>query len=347
MHNEAQVVYHFGYNSPREAPFRPEPVVASFPNYYQSYTVSEELAAQVNAALECEQREGGGWVPDALPLVGQEHQKSVGLTQSDCPICGWEFDPIGVTDKKTERYTQFYTGSNSGVRISSSEECPCNQWRAFYPCWVRSCPQTYRWVRLSKLEPSEESRLPTEFQLEKIEFLQKNPGLSYLFSGPASTGKTVFSMALLRFAINSWVSLGAKGKPPVWRINASLLLKQAHMEVMDRPDGEGKEIRPLVDGAMIRECAQLGQIPHPFLEEIDKMPKLTDFRADFLFSVFDAIYECDGQIVMSSNKTSAQLRELFGPINGEAFMRRIRQQDGRGQIWNFYKVDGLRKLKSD
>ena len=65
------------------------------------------------------------------------------------------------------------------------------------------------------------------------------------------------------------------------------------------------------------------------LEEFDKV-KMSEFKADAIFDVIDALYEAKGQLVLTTNLTMTEYEGLFHGdpslrVTGEALTRRIRE----------------------
>jgi DNA replication protein DnaC len=192
-----------------------------------------------------------------------------------------------------------------------------------------------RFVRLSKLAPSDRSQLSIERQAEVLAELRAKPLQSYAFFGPAGTSKTTFCVALYRERALRWVN-GCRVLPlvgdygvqraksylkdfPVYCVSAKRLLEDFHKESIGDLDENGKKIRPVVNGEKLARVGERGAL---FLEEIDKV-RYSEFKVNALFELFDACYEHGVQLVFNTNLTPEKFAAQFGPETGPAIFRRI------------------------
>jgi len=274
----------------------------------------------------------------------------IGSRKINCPFCDWE-----TTEGNYRREIPLvYEGVTTGLRVVRNHICKCWAYERFVGRWSGKksmVPVGYRQFRLGALEPSDRSILDPSMQARIIFELQENPFRSYLFSGPAGTGKTVwstalFSKALYDWAIHTWdrdITTEA-----VWRVNVADYFQQEHdymwqtQRVSTNMGDERLEPakEPVVNKRKIRAARKAGLVPRIFLEEIDKTPRLTPQRSSDLFGLINECYEQEGQIVVNTNKTSAQLIEHLGSDNGEAIVRRItRERDEHpGKYYDLYSL---------
>ncbi len=265
------------------------------------------------------------WIPirvakSATPLT-PEIRKSVVRGTIQCPSClGYKF------------VSAVQLGVTTGIVRDGSEECWCAKPRA---CWREisaAIPERYRRTVLSSLSPSPLSKLPLDKQQGEIDFLRQHPEDSYFFLGKAGTSKTTYAIALYRGEfVKRFDSLWKDERETmsttpngIWRVNGDKLMKQFQEKAIntDAPD-------PDITPARIQAAVTKGLRPYLVLEEIDKA-KMSEFRANNLFSIVDALYENDGRLVLTTNLTLSEFASMFAnsgndniKATGTALMRRI------------------------
>ncbi|MDP9159244.1 MAG: hypothetical protein M3O09_03320 [Acidobacteriota bacterium] len=204
-------------------------------------------------------------------------------------------------------------------------QCHCAHLLRWWGEFSKNVPPHDLFVDLATLQPNDKSRLPAERQQKIIVDLRKDPLKSYAFFGPAGTSKTTFSVGLYRIALHY-------SPYHTWRISAKTLMDEYVTEATTR-ESNGKPPKPTVNRAKIACAATSGKVPRLFLEEIDKV-KLTEFKINSLFEIFDAMYENQGQLVFNTNMTIAKFGEYFGPETGPAMVRRVGEMC---EIYDFYE----------
>jgi hypothetical protein len=266
------------------------------------------------------------------PTLTNEDWAKVGRGQLDCPICN-DSGSEQVRLKMIE----------SGYQIRTSRLCNCSRARVYYGTWDKLCPPLFRDrpMDLRTLAPSDKSCLPVETQKKYIDIIRENPRDNYLLAGPSGAGKTHFLTCLLSVACADkaiyWTT-GNKNKPSggVYRMKVSKLVDEA-MNHKRRSDAGDKTPPPTLSEKVIRDCAKLGWPVRVYLDEMDKL-SLNEARENYLFEIFDTILEVQGQLVITSNLSPDQLASRFRPENQDAFMRRIKGDDGRGHILDMFKL---------
>jgi hypothetical protein len=256
---------------------------------------------------------------DTLPAVARK--------EIPCPLCG-ELQGFGEI-RREER------NENGDVRHTTMP-CDCGLYKTFWRELSKALPAHERQVRLRELRVSEKSQLPFHVQEKVIATLQASPDASYAFFGPAGTSKTTYTAALFREAL--WQQIKARWyqhqdrssacnweRHPVdgiWRVSAKTLMDEFVAEATSKDALDGKPISPVVNRAKIVSATGSGYRPRLFLEEVDKV-KYTEFKANALFEIIDAIYENEGQLVVNSNLPLARFAGLFDEEMGPAIIRRI------------------------
>ena len=266
--------------------------------------------------------------------------RRVGLGEEACPTCGWK-----LGDPASRRTVALrHRGENTGVLLRKLVRCRCYLSEAIWQRWAGSKAMVsprYQDTFLATLKPDRRIRLSEEQQWSMIQRLIDHHASSWLFYGPAGTGKTTYITALFAEALKTWAERFYRygGPEAVWRIEAHTLLTQ-HMEYNRRSDveqfngsGDSGTIPapvPLVTKQKIQAAHKAGFKPCLFLDEVDKIT-LTQSRLVTLFDLIDMVYSCNGQLVMSTNMDPAELEMFFTDRAGPAILRRINEaQDTNG-----------------
>jgi DNA replication protein DnaC len=240
-----------------------------------------------------------------------------------CPACA---------DTNQIRVVKY--GTVTGMYIDGYPDCECVKYRRLWKVLCGCIPERYLGVSLYDLAPSSLSKLSMARQESEIAFIREHKEDGFFFMGPAGTSKTTFAIALYRDYLSTLFRQQWKGSADtlyvgpqgIWRINGDSLLRQFHEKATNF---EAKE--PDVTAGKIRSEARSKRRPCLILEEIDKS-KMTDFRANTLFALVDALYECGGRLVLTTNLTPTEFGGMFansGSDNiratGAALMRRIKE----------------------
>lgn len=164
-------------------------------------------------------------------------------------------------------------------------------------------PPAYRQLRLATVEGLDERHGK---QGEVLERMRQAPRDSYLFCGRNGAGKSLFGWLLYRQALED-------GRPVVALPAAELLAQFRRWELHQEP--------PAIDAEGLRN----DRAWFVFLDEFDKA-RPTEFAAESMFALLDAIYSYQHQLVISSNLDPRQLRDHWSRSEisyGSSIMRRL------------------------
>ena len=243
--------------------------------------------------------------PKSLVQMGADTVLQVMLKDIPCPVCNGR--------------KLIHLGGNT-VR-----DCDCVLLQSYWETFCANVPEHDRFAKLSTLAPNGKSQLSIESQAKILETLRSNPDGSYAFFGPAGTGKTTFHVALYRHSL-------LRHPESTWRVNAITLMQQYHDWVTNR-EIEGRRARlPVVTPEKILAAGRKGQRACLFIQEIDKV-SYTEFKANTMFALIDAIYGVKGQLVFDTNLTIGQFEAAFGPEVGPTIARRVAEMC---KIYNFF-----------
>lgn len=261
-------------------------------------------------------------------------QQAIALKKEICPLCG-DTQVVHLTMKDP-----------TGKVVKNPQNCLCILYREYWKPMLLDVAPHYQNIKLSKLGPSPIPLLISkEKELATIELLRKEPEKSYIFLGPARTGKTHFCSALYQHALYLRAVDIFLGKIScvnnIWRQSAIDMFEEHRNYIMskdsDQDNGSvGKAKIPKITVKKIKLASEKGLRPKLFLEEIDKAP-MTPFRDSVLFSIVDIVYQCKGQIVISSNLTPSKLESFFQKDeDAKATIIRRLSDDYRGNIVNYF-----------
>lgn len=171
-------------------------------------------------------------------------------------------------------------------------------------------PPAFKLANLDNLEP-DAARHPK--QPAVIDAMRRSPEASYFLAGRFGTGKTYLMWALYRHAVMA-------GKRTVV-CTLSELIGEYHRFIQLSKAGQMLQY-PRVGAEDLRQQHTRFSI---FLDDVDKA-RPTEYVAEQLFELVDAIYAFGHQIVVTTNLTAAALAQHFERADeryGGAIVRRI------------------------
>ena len=230
-----------------------------------------------------------------------------------------------------QEYDIVYRGIETNFFWRKTCQCLCETRRmyrrmlAFY-----GVPLSLRKVNIGDLSPSPKSCLSIGFQEKEIAFLRKHSSESFFFLGPPGSSKTTFSAALFNLAV--WRSCSLHNGDKFWRVDGNHLFET---EVAYATANDKESVQRDITPDEIRRARRKGGygqnpgFPVLLLEEIDKR-KMTEFSANILFRLIDAMVESEGQLFLTTNLTEKGFRRMFLDsdieavrVTGGAIIRRL------------------------
>lgn len=247
------------------------------------------------------------WVSDPIPGIDPATQEAIGLAKISCTVCG------GSGSVSRQKH-----GAETGILFAISYICSCRSLGSFWRIWDH-VPLRWRGVTLEGLEPYTQSPMDMGRQVTVLETVKANPTVSYHFYGDPGTGKTHYAYALYRKALATWAaSPKAAEGVSVWYLSTAALLDQAAEHAVDK-----SYPAPAISREIIHKRRRQGLRPCLILSEVDKAGLTTDFRRRTLIELVDAVWEEEGQVVMTSNATPQELADEWGGKYADALLRRF------------------------
>ena len=203
-------------------------------------------------------------------------------------------------------------------------ECPCRKMWRMDKQLREKLPPSLRNHSINSLKPSPDSNLPAARQEKEIAFLKEHRTEGFFFLGPPGTSKSTFAAALFKEAL--WRDVNGKYGGFLWRVDGSRLLEQEQAWALAN---DKSEVRRDVTVEDIERARKRGFRPVLLLEEMDKR-RMTEFAVNIFFRLVNAMDECEGQLILTTNLTMGGFRDLFlksgveaVQVTGEALLRRV------------------------
>jgi len=212
--------------------------------------------------------------------------------------------------------------------------CRCRGWKYLRSLVAKELPPLYEYVNLWTLQPDFQNMLSKAAQAEELKYVRDNPDGSFLIFGPPGTGKSTISCALFRHAYQRdmdffWkdgATLPYNKTRWIWRANFDALLQEHNTTIFDTKNAP----EPYVTPKKIIDAKEAGHTPFLIVEEVDKT-KLTEHRVKYLFQLLDAMINCQGQLIITSNLQFSEFIEAISKdeeteSTGETIARRLIQR---------------------
>lgn len=267
------------------------------------------------------QGRGGKWenreaVYLAFRAVGKEAKDRMMEGLHSCPLC-----------QGNNYLAQFCYKAKDGkeqVCYGGEMKCPCVGYRNLRRAVEFRIPRSLQGFSFNNLQPSPKSRLSPDQQEAEIAFLKAHPYDSYLFCGPPGTSKSVYATCLFR---NVMAQRSSDRLTNEWYVDFGRFcdIETEYSTAQDKSD-----IQRIVTAEEIEKRTRKDRkAPVMVLEELDKH-KISEFISGKLFSIIRTMDDCEGQMIVTSNRTLEGLTEVFSKspfeqvrVTGEAIMRRI------------------------
>lgn len=161
---------------------------------------------------------------------------------------------------------------------------------------IAAIPLRFSGVKLEDLQPLNAKHAR---QAEAIAYMRKHPDASYFFAGSPGTGKTLFMWALYRQAVED-----EQAKVVITTLAGLLDEYRAFI----RANAAGDNPRyPRLSAEELNQGERRYSI---FLDDVDKANP-TDYAAEQIFAIVNAIYEHKHQLVVTTNKSIKELIAHF------------------------------------
>jgi DNA replication protein DnaC len=230
-----------------------------------------------------------------------------------CPVCRGDWF-----------YKAVYRGTKTNFFFPLARTCMCSRYKWMKEKVDSKLPPALRQHKLDLLKPSELSRLPLSRQAEEIGFMKAHRDESFFFLGPPGSSKSTFAAALFRAAIWRDALRGMGGFQ--WRVDGNHLFET---EVAYAMADDKQSARRDVTVEDIVLASRKKFRPVLLLEEIDKR-KMTEFAANVLFRLANALDEAGGQLILTTNLSKQGFRDMFLKsdidavrVDGAAILRRV------------------------
>ena len=232
------------------------------------------------------------------PLLSEQPQ-ALGTSVS-CAVCddtGWE--------PETE----------NGVRRMRRCKCTIERRRRALLKRLREWLHSFRLQELTTCEDTVRCFAPAEIQRRVIDLLRTNPDGSYAFFGPPGWAKSHYLAALYSHAVETQGTA-------CYYIQASELVRGfRELELY-------QQTKVCLADETLRLDSDEGIRSRIFLDEVERLPTMSQFTWGKIADFFDLIYRMAGrdsskvQLCLASNLTRMQFRDLWGA----AILRRINEQ---------------------
>lgn len=175
---------------------------------------------------------------------------------------------------------------------------------------IAKIPERFVDARLDLLQPINAKHAK---QAEILSFMRKEPESSYFFAGRPGTGKTLFMWALYRHAVES-------ERPKIVITTLTSLLDEYRAFIRASSAGDVPRY-PRLSPEELNQGETRYSI---FLDDVDKANP-TDYAAEQIFAIVNAIYEHKHQLVVTTNKSVSELIAHFDRSDdrGEPIVRRM------------------------
>lgn len=218
-------------------------------------------------------------------------------------------DPDYICDLCKDSGRIYFTEEHFGKKYESHKKCVCvleNIRRKK----LSAIPPKFEGVLLSALKPDVRKHAR---QAEYIPFIQANPTRSYFLGGKFGTGKTMMMWALYRDAVERD------------RRTVVCTLTELLTEYKKAINASTNHLEPFYPRLVAEDLRQNHTKFSIFLDDVDKA-KPTEYVAEQVFELANAIYDFQHQIVITTNLSVKGLGDYFERADeryGGAIVRRF------------------------
>lgn len=183
--------------------------------------------------------------------------------------------------------------------------------------FLQRLPERFRDVRLQELTVCDDASrcfAPAAIQEKVINLLREKPDDSYAFFGSPGWAKSHYLAALYRHAVET------QGTACYYIQAGELVRGFREIELY-------RETEVCLTDEILRLDAEQGIRPRIFLDEIERLPTMSQFTWGKMADFFDLIYRTAGsdsskvQLCLASNLTREQFKDMWGV----AILRRVNE----------------------
>jgi DNA replication protein DnaC len=210
------------------------------------------------------------------------------LNSSECPKC------FGAGMECTER----------GAKL-----CECRV-RAIQDARLARIPPSFRHASLATIKPRTDIHSK---QAQAIKLVTEHPNKSYVLAGEFGTGKSMIMWALYRYAVE-------RNETRIVSCTLTELLTEYKQAIQESAAGNDPKL-PRLNAWELRREEKFSV----FFDDIDKA-RPTEYTAEILFELVDAIYTHDHQLVATTNLSIDELIDHFNRADrrfGGSIVRRL------------------------
>jgi DNA replication protein DnaC len=164
--------------------------------------------------------------------------------------------------------------------------------------------------------------------------MQRYPKDCYFIHGPAGSGKTHFSIALLENAISDWAWIcfqNGYADRTFFRVPTKTWVDEIFAWRYQRPNDDEDAISIPKPALNVESIERLSRIPGVHIcvifDEIDKFG-VTDKRLVELFEITNALSEVGAQMIATSNHSPEELKKRWNSGHSDAILRRFYDSTG-------------------
>ena len=319
-------------------------------------TIDGAPEAEMDAIRKEDPHTGWEYVDPLPAAIDIEDFGDVVAGKAVCPYCGHDRSLKSQSPDTPPVLHFLKRGVTTGVELYMTEPCWCVTAAVWWSTWKYVPKKFQRVPLLPLLEPSKLSNLAEAEQQAIINQIQENPKRNYAFFGPPGTGKSYLAFTLYRWACTERFRYqpdhGRNLPASVFFISLGQLLDEFHryntFQTAPYTDEDGvvrytKAPEPTISRRKIEAATRAGLRVFIYISEFDKLTNFNEYKQRVTFEIIDALYENEGQLVITSNLSLPAFIDFIG--HDSPLLRRIVNHDldekDQGIIFNLQPTTSL------